>query len=53
MSDRYEVKYVGGRKPYVVKNVETHKIVGRSHTRENAEASARARYAAIGRQKSK
>ena len=49
MSDRYEVKYVGGRKPYVLKNVETHKIVGRSRTKANAEASARARYAAIGK----
>jgi hypothetical protein len=51
VSDRYVVAYVGGHRPHVVKNADTHRIVGRSRTREVAEASARARYAEIGKKK--
>jgi hypothetical protein len=53
VSDRYVVVAVGGSKPYAVKNADTHRIVGRSKTRSDAEASARARYAAIGRKATK
>jgi hypothetical protein len=43
------VKLPSKTKPYGVKNLTTGKIVGRSKTKELAAASARARYAAIGR----
>ena len=46
---RYVVVPIGGKKPYAVKDADTNRIVGRSKTRSDAEASARARYLAIER----
>lgn len=45
----YEVKAVGGKKPWAIVNKDTRRIVGRSLTKEKAQASMRARYAAMGR----